>query len=425
MKVLWLVNLVLPKACELLGFEKCSAGGWIVGQLTQLEKRDGVEMTVVAPGLVDELKTVAADGVKYYVFDSRKSDYTSVFSGILEKEKPDLVHIFGTEYKHTLDMLTVCDRSRCVVNIQGIMSTCAESLLYGLPRRYQSISLPKKLIRLLKRYGGNIKADQQTMARAAKIESASLRLAKNVIGRTNWDKAVSGSINPELRYYHCDEILRDSFYDGKWSLDGACRHMILLSQANYPIKGLHLVLPHLPALVKRYPDLRVVVCGRDPMYHGRFEWLFNYLQEYQAYLKKLISEYSLDEHVEFVGFQTEAEMKRLYLKANVFLSCSTIENESNSLSEARMLGLPSVCSFCGGMTERMRHGEDGFFYPLGEEYMIPEYVSRIFDDDRLCSLFSERSSAMSRRINDRESNTNTLLGIYDSILADANRSSRS
>ena len=40
-----------------------------------------------------------------------------------------------------------------------------------------------------------------------------------------------------------------------------------------------------------------------------------------------------------------------YLKSNLFVCCSAIENSPNSLGEAQLLGMPYVASFVGGVPE--------------------------------------------------------------------------
>ena len=39
-----------------------------------------------------------------------------------------------------------------------------------------------------------------------------------VVGRTDWDKAHTLEVNNNLKYYHCDEMLREIFYTAeKWN----------------------------------------------------------------------------------------------------------------------------------------------------------------------------------------------------------------
>ena len=68
---------------------------------------------------------------------------------------------------------------------------------------------------------------------------------------------------PNAQYYHNNEVLRKSFYDGKWSFDNCEKHSIFISQATTPIKGLHIMLRAMPLIKKKYPDVKLYVAGAN------------------------------------------------------------------------------------------------------------------------------------------------------------------
>ena len=57
----------------------------------------------------------------------------------------------------------------------------------------------------------------------------------------------------------------------------------------------------------------------------------------------------LEDKVSFLGPLNAEQMKAEYLRSNVFLCPSSIENSPNSLGEAQMLGVPCVASYVGGI----------------------------------------------------------------------------
>ena len=61
-----------------------------------------------------------------------------------------------------------------------------------------------------------------------------------VIGRTNWDKNQVKLINRNINYFHCDEMLRDPFYNAKWGVDTCEKGSIFISQSSYSLKRLTL-----------------------------------------------------------------------------------------------------------------------------------------------------------------------------------------
>lgn len=95
-------------------------------------------------------------------------------------------------------------------------------------------------------------------------------------------------------------------------------------------------------------------------------------------MAELIEKYSLAGCVEFLPPLKADEMKRMYLKSNVFVSPSSIENSPNSLGEAMMLGVPCVSSLVGGVGNMLIDGAEGFTYQHDAPYMLAYYVMEIF-----------------------------------------------
>jgi len=50
----------------------------------------------------------------------------------------------------------------------------------------------------------------------ALIEKMNLSNVRFIIGRTDWDRKIRRVLAPHSKYFHNDEILRDSFYKAEW-----------------------------------------------------------------------------------------------------------------------------------------------------------------------------------------------------------------
>ena len=137
---------------------------------------------------------------------------------------------------------------------------------------------------------------------------------------------------------------------------------------------------------------------------------------YLKYIKKLIMHNDLKNNVIFLGNLDEREMCEMYLKAHIFVSASTIENSSNSLSEAMLLGVPCIASDVGGTISLLNHEKEGYLYQADAPYLLSYYINKIFKDDLLAEKFSTNSRKHALITHDREKNFNDLIDIYKELI---------
>ena len=413
MKVLWLCDILLPYFAEEFKQPAPPYGGWITGLLEKLRLNKDLEITICM--LADELKNGEVNGIKYW---SYKQDNNNIplFKKVIETLNPDIIHIWGTETKRSLDMIQAaysCKKeSQTVINIQGLVSVYGKYHYYAyLPEKVYNSHRPVEI-----RYGHSIKQDCEEFLIDGEYEKQTLKLAKNVIGRTDWDEACVKQVNENLCYFHCGESLRDSFYKETWNLSKAEKHSIFISQANYPLKGAHLMLEAMPFILKKYPDAKLYLTGNSPLpgyqtFHGRIRQ-----RSYPRYLAQLIEKYHLDNHVVFTGLLKEIDMRNRYLNSHVFVSPSSIENSSNSIGEAMLLGMPVVASDVGGVKNFMVHEKEGFLYQSDAPYMLAYYVCKVFDDDERAIVMGQNARKHALQSYDREKNLNDILSIYHEII---------
>lgn len=413
MKVLWLCNIVLPDFSQEFGIKRNPAGGWMTGMLHELEKIKEVDVSLCFP-IYDpgRKKDGVCNGHKYYTFlsnniENRDAKMIAVFEKILDDCKPDIVHIWGTEYPHTTAMVSACKNKgildKAVINIQGLVSVCAKHYLADIPEDYQILKIKDF---------SSIREDKESFEQRGKYEIESLKMIRHVIGRTDWDQACVEAINPQVQYHFCNEILRKVFYEniGKWKYDYCKKYSIFISQASYPIKGFHYLLRALPVIIRQYPNTHVYVAGKDILDTEKID-------PYGCYIKNLIEQLELAGVITFLGKLDEKKMVEQYLRANVFVSASAIENESNSLSEAKIIGVPSVVSYVGGVCNRIESGIDGFAYPHDEPDLLAHYICKIFDNkDNLCTDLSFNSVKKIEGFIEPRINVTKNMQIYQGIL---------
>lgn len=409
MRILWLCNIVLPEFCGFYGIKRYNAGGWLSGMWEELKGRTDLELAVCTPIRDRErMKDGQIGNTSCFAFhmSSDKKDLdeqTAAFLGILERFTPDIIHIWGTEYQHTLAMVLACEimgmTEQVVIHIQGLISVCQKRYCYGIP---------DSIINKEDSRGNSIYKEWVGFAGREVAELEALRKISNVMGRTDWDRACSRQINRNLVYHFCGENLQDVFYKhlGEWTQEGCTPHTIFISQGSYPIKGLHLIIRNLANLKKTFADLKVHIAG---------DKTFLVDSPYGRFIADLIKDNNMEDSITFLGTVVAEDMYQYYVKANVFLSASTMENSSNSICEALAIGVPVVASMVGGTPDLISHKENGFLYTLGEEYMMQFYIEELFGNAKLCKQISKTGAKRIRNLVDRKQNCERTVGIYQSI----------
>ena len=112
------------------------------------------------------------------------------------------------------------------------------------------------------------------------------------------------------------------------------------------------------------------------------------------------------------GSINEQEMAKMYVKAHVFVCPSSIENSSNSLGEAQIIGTPAIASYVGGVPDMAEHEKTALLYRFEEYEMLAYFIVRIFSDADLAERLSENGRIVARKRHDEDVNASTLLNIY-------------
>ncbi|SFQ62598.1 Glycosyltransferase involved in cell wall bisynthesis [Psychrobacillus psychrotolerans] len=418
MKVLWLTNISLPEACQLMNETPPPFGGWLINASIGLSSKENIKLSIAFPrSSSKDITQLHGKKINYFTFpfvdmkDKESIRNNNHLKKILKTLKPDLVHIFGTEFPHSLAMVNACNEYgiKTVITIQGLVSIISKHYTAGLPVWVQKRFTFRDFVKQ-----NNILQQKKGFEKSGLIEIEAIQKAAHIIGRTTWDRVCTSQINSSASYYFCNETLREEFYKHEWSLESCEKYTIFLSQASYPIKGLHYMLEALPLILEKYPEAKVYIAGPDIIASSNIKERLK-KSSYTKYIAELIKKNNLKKHVFFTGLLDEERMCDRFLKSNVFVSPSSIENESNSLSEAKLLGVPCVTSFVGGVIDRINNKSDGFLYQTDAPYMLAHYVCEIFGNEKLALDFSKNARKHALQTHDKEINLNSLLNIYTNI----------
>ena len=419
MKILWIVNTIFPYPAKKLNINNTNLGGWLNGLANEIVKEKKIKLAIASIYSGSEIKKYDDDNIIYYLIPGAPAlkynkNINQYCRTILDEFKPDILHIHGTEFAHGLSFINVCDEKiKKVVSIQGMTSCYSKVYLAKVP--YKEIIKNITFRDIIKR--DNIFQQKKKFAKRGIYEKKIINKCDFIIGRTDWDYYNSIAINNSAKYFNLPETVRECFYKNNWNIKNIERNSIYLSQGGYPIKGLHILLKAMEILKSKYQNIKLYISGSNIIKSDSAIEKIK-LSGYGKYIKSLIKRYKLQDNVIFTGILNEKQIIERLLKTHVVVVPSVIENESNSLTEAHLLGMPTVATFTGGMTDRIIHKKTGFFYPFSEPAMCAGYISKIFEDDELETKLGQSAREEALERNNQENNRKKIFEIYNNILGE-------
>lgn len=436
MRVLWVCNIMLPVVAEYLHLEASNKEGWLTGLSTTIlrhQKENGIELGVCFPALGDlaefgqVLQVPGTDAVVhafgFYEDIHRAEVYEEKteerLKQIIRKFCPDVIHCFGTEFPHTLAAVKAFDhRERALIGIQGLCSIYAEHFRADLPDYvWKRITFRDRVKQ------DDLRRQHEKYVQRGVYEIEAVQRAGHITGRTKWDRKYTGEWNPDAEYHFMNETLRSNFYEGCWEEKNCKKYSIFLSQGDYPIKGLHYMLKAMPDVLKRYPETEIYVAGNSIVKSAAEKGIAGVkgklkLESYGKYILQLMEETGTLHKVHFLGRLDAEQMKKQYLNSHVFVCPSSIENSPNSVGEAMLLGVPTVCADVGGVADIFTGGVDGILYPAGNVKKLAEAVDIMFAGGERVESYREAERIHAKTTHDAQKNYERLLEIYTEIVKD-------
>lgn len=407
MKILWCTHSLAGFKPEAGGYNGC---GWITSLLDQFANLDGFDIGV-AFFYGEDAEPVIEDKITYYPITQGKvsvlgkmktffGDYSAWereeishldrLQVIVEKFKPDVIHVWGTE----TDMGLIANRVDVpvIVHLQGLLNPIFNALLP--PGVNQSDYIFKdgfSPIKILNNLNA-LNYWKYKISREVRI----LRSCKNYFGRTHWDRAICRLYSPTGEYYYCSEILRDIFYHGEWTRDTS--KIRILSTISSPLyKGADLVLKT-AHLLKEYAKID-------------FEW--NLVGVGNVKLQEKITHIKASEvNVYCRGVKTPEELYQLARKSSVYFHPSYIDNSPNSVCEAQIIGLPVIAVNVGGVSTLIEDKKTGILTPPNEPHMAAMNILNLLDDNKLMVSLSVNSKEEACKRHNPRGIINSLLSLY-------------
>ena len=374
MRVLWIVNNLIPQASEAVGKSNSSSGTWLYEWSRRLVDK-GVDLGVACV-YGKTFKCFTNRGITFYLLPGNGKNmlfytkkYEKMWKRIVNEFKPDVIHLQGTEYNHGLACMRALPEEKYVVSIQSFISKI-KKVDYG--------GISKKTILFNRTFRENYRLNglfenHLIHKKNSKSETEIMKRAQYAHIVNDWEEASLRYINPNIKVFRYDYELNDCFKQPPfWAFDKCNKHQIFTNPGGTPLKGIHQVLKALSILKDKYPDIKLVVPG---MGDGNRLIIRN---GYSKIISKYIKKYKLEDYIQFLGYQTSLQMKEHMLDSHVFVAPSALEGAPLMLREAMVTGCVCITSFRGGMQNYVLSGIDGFAYDFTEFEYLAYLIDKVF-----------------------------------------------
>ena len=264
MKVLWVSAAATGPASRILGVEyKGSSGVWIQNIYEELKGLNDCELAYLCFSKAQRKNEIVfkktGEGAAYCLkmpgvsLGRPAPDYLkNNVNLVLERVKPDIIHIWGTE--------------TCV---QNVVAQCAPDIpkvvflqgIIGIHSRYGGGYLDGKEYRV--KYGLKqwIRKTMKSSSfkKQAVFEAEEIRRCGNVIIDNEFSAAYCNSVDRRIKTYNYKLLPGKAFFEKKWRYDPGNPHTIFSIYGPNADKGLHQLILALGAVKKLFPDVRLIV----------------------------------------------------------------------------------------------------------------------------------------------------------------------
>jgi glycosyltransferase involved in cell wall biosynthesis len=314
---------------------------------------------------------------------------------VVERVRPDLIHIHGTEgpYAMVLERIDIPS----LVSIQGSPGDWAA-------RYWGGADLAAK-IRNPRGWKNRLQ-----FVLAGGREARMLKHAKAIHGGTSWDRRFARRLAPHASFHHAVAAVGPDFFEARQSVDsGADREKVVLTAFSpQPYKGAELVINAVASLRRSGHRVRLVLAGWCPA-KG---WGAEILRAANAAGPRA---------VEITGYLQPAALAARLAAADVYVLPSYIENAPNTLLEAMCVGVPCVAARVGGVASMLQDGVEGLIFRRGDIRDLTSKLERLLVDAELARRLGLAGAARVRSADEPAKVAARTIEIYRAVLDDACR----
>ena len=289
---------------------------------------------------------------------------------IVDENKPDLIHIFGSEW--CFGLLAKHVTIPVVIHIQGFWSQIRNSLLLPGQSSLFDRFKPELLTHPLG-FFARYQYYNLSMERYRREENI-IRSNQYFMCRTRWDQSIVRFYNREARIFHVDEALRQEFIQSekRWEpMEKVKRQIVLVTVgACYSIKGPDVVLKT-AKLIRENTDYEVI-----------WKWIGGIEEDIREF-EKLTKVNASEVGVRMMGSMSAMEMIKELLCSDIYVHTSYSDNSPNAVCEAQYLGMPVIATDTGGVISLFSDNYDkNMIVPMNDPFYLASKIIELYEDDQ-------------------------------------------
>ena len=416
MKILWFTNT--PSNYKNKKGHAYNGGGWIesLEELITRKKEIEIGISFFSDSIEKKLTTGRKSYFPVYLEPAKKNIITFIkerwfglqpdelkindLLKVVDEFKPDVIHVFGTE--RVFARIQEYTSIPLVIHIQGIINPYSNAFF---PPFFSKMDFKFGFNNFLGfLFGRNPLQQFNSFKKRMKRENKMLSKVRYVMGRTHWDKMICSLYNPNVKYFHVNEVLRAPFYNVEFTVKNKSKIQIISTLSPNYYKGLDLVLKTAKLL--------------SEILTTNFEWIIVGLNAEDSFVKYFSNKLNIDlfkNNLRFVGRKNPKKLVDLLTNSDIYIHPSYIDNSPNSVCEAQLIGLPVVACDVGGVSTLINHLNDGILIPSNGVYELVYWIQHLSENKELRKSLSINAKNKAANRHDIEKIYNSLIRAYRKI----------
>lgn len=180
------------------------------------------------------------------------------------------------------------------------------------------------------------------------------------------------------------------------------KHQLATTARLVKWKGVDGIIRAIAILVKKFPDIKLVVAGDGPE---------------RATLEKTAHDLGVADHVDFLGNISRAETWRLRKQSEVYVLNSTYEGLPHTVLTSFAAEIPTVATDIPGTNEALYHEQTGLLVRPGDDQDLANAIERLLNEPALGIKLAENGTKLLKEKFSWEAHLKTLNDIFKSVVA--------